>query len=145
MNSITSQVADVSKPSKGVMRTRTVRRKPAEERWSVENLRLVTGVPWQPAPGDDIVDYTMPSLDLPVADLEVEIRRPEVREKEYVPTRIYLRERRTLRSLGGLLGARAVSQRCAVPSTRSTQMHVVRGCRKRCRPQMKGPRGKREN
>ena len=29
--------------SKGVMRTRTVRRKPAEEKLSVENLRLVTG------------------------------------------------------------------------------------------------------
>ena len=27
--------------SKGVMRTRTVRRKPAEERGSVENLRMV--------------------------------------------------------------------------------------------------------
>ena len=75
------------------MRTRTVRRTPAEERWSVESLRLVTGVPWQPAPGDDIVENTMPRLDLPVADPEVEIRRPEVREKEYVPRRIYLREK----------------------------------------------------
>ena len=75
------------------MRTRTVRRKPAEERWYVENLRLVTGVPWQPAPGDDNVENTMPSLDLPVADLEVEIWRPEVREKEYVPSRIYLMEK----------------------------------------------------
>ena len=35
----------------------------------------------------------MPSLDLPVADPEVEIQRPEVREKEYVPRRIYLREK----------------------------------------------------
>ena len=78
---------------KGVMRTRTVRRKAAERRWSVENLRLVTGVPWQPAPGDDVVENTMPSLELPVADPEVEIRRPEVREKEYVPRRIYLREK----------------------------------------------------
>ena len=46
--------------------------------------------------------------------------------------------RRTLRSLGGLLGARAVSRGCVVLST---QMHVVRGCRKRCRRQMKGGAG----
>ena len=75
------------------MRTRTVRRKPAEERWSVENSRLVTGAPWQPAPSDHIVKNTMPSLDLPVADPEVEIQRPQVREKEYVPRRIYPREK----------------------------------------------------
>ena len=129
--------------SKGVMRTRTVRRKPAEERWSVENLRLVTGVPWQPAPGDDIVDYTMPSLDLPVADRRLRSGGPRC-ERRNTSRRGFTSGRRTLRSLGGLLGARAVSQRCAVPSTRSTQMRVVRGCRKRCRPQMKGPRGKRE-
>ena len=87
------------------MPTRTVRRKPAEERWSVENLRLVTGVPWQPAPGDDNVENTMPSLDLPVADPEVEIRRPEVREKECVPRRMYLREK-NLEEFGRTVGCK---------------------------------------
>ena len=56
--------------SKGVVRTRTVRRKPAEEIWSAENMKMVSGVPWG-APW-------IPSLL--VADPEVEIRRPEVRE-----------------------------------------------------------------
>ena len=50
-------------------------------------------MPWQPAPGDDNDENTMPSLDLPVADPEVEIQRAEVREKEYVPRRIHLRKK----------------------------------------------------
>jgi hypothetical protein len=37
----------------GVMKTRTVRRKPEEERWHEENLKMVGGVPWRPSPGDD--------------------------------------------------------------------------------------------
>ena len=65
------------------MRTRTVRRKPAEEGWSAENLKLVTGVPREPAPSDDSAENTMPSLDLLVADLEVEIRRPVARNRSF--------------------------------------------------------------
>ena len=127
----------------GVMRTRTVRRELAEERWSAENLRLVTGVPWQPAPGDDDVENTMPSLDLPVADWR--LRSGGLRcERRSTSRGGFTSGRRTLRSLGGLLGARAVSRRCAVLSTRSTEMHVVRGCRKRCRRQMKGGAGTRK-
>ena len=72
---------------------RTVRSKPAEKKWSAENLKLVTGVPWEPSPCEDSADSAMPSLDLPVADPEVESRRPEVWEKEYITSRIYLREK----------------------------------------------------
>ena len=49
-------------------------------------------MPWQPSPGDDSLENMMPSLDLPAADREVEIRSPEVRDKEYMPRRIRLRE-----------------------------------------------------
>ena len=32
---------------RGVLRTRTVSRKPEEHRWKEENLDMVGGVPWQ--------------------------------------------------------------------------------------------------
>ena len=44
-------------------------------RRSAGNLRNVTGVPWLAAPDDDIGESMMCRMDLPVADLEVEIQR----------------------------------------------------------------------
>ena len=37
---------------KGVWKTRTVRRRPEEDRWGAENLEMVGGVPWKPNGGE---------------------------------------------------------------------------------------------
>ena len=42
--------AKIGTPS-GVIRARTVRRRPEAERWSSEAIRSVIGVPWDPTPG----------------------------------------------------------------------------------------------
>jgi hypothetical protein len=41
---------------KGIWRTRSVRRKPEEDRWSVDNMSLVGGVPWRMSSNDENVD-----------------------------------------------------------------------------------------
>ena len=40
----------------GVWRTRSVRRKPVEQRWSIDNMLMVGGVPWRLSDGDQDVD-----------------------------------------------------------------------------------------
>ena len=37
--------------SSGVVRARTIKRRPEPERWSAEQALEVRGVPWQPTPG----------------------------------------------------------------------------------------------
>ena len=127
--------------SLGVKRTRRVRRKPAEERWSVENLRLVTGVPWQPAPGRGLSRKHDAGLGL--ASGRLRGRHSEARgarqgvhtEPDITPSR------RISRSSGELLGARDVSQRFAVPLMRSTPARFVRGCKRICSQRTKAGAG----
>ena len=66
----------------------------------------------------------MPSLDLRAADPEVEIRRPEARDKECTPWRIYLREKE-FEEFGRTAGC--VSRRCAVPLGRGSPGSEGRG------------------
>ena len=40
----------------GVWKTRTIKRKPEEERWKMENLEMVGGVPWRVSETDENVD-----------------------------------------------------------------------------------------
>jgi hypothetical protein len=40
----------------GVWRTRTVRRKPVEERWAAKNMLMVGGVPWNTNEADENPD-----------------------------------------------------------------------------------------
>ena len=61
----------------GVLRTRTVRRRPEEQRWTSDCLDMVGGLPWKPNPSDDLGGEVMPAIDMPMAEPEVEIRRPE--------------------------------------------------------------------
>ena len=77
----------------GVLRTRTVRRRPEEQRWTSDCLDMVGGLPWKPNPSDDLGGEVMPAIDMPMAEPEVEIRRPEYCEGEIVPRRLYLRTR----------------------------------------------------
>ena len=77
----------------GVLRTRTVRRRPEEQRWTSDCLDMVGGLPWKPNPSDDLGGEVMPAIDMPMAELEVEIRRLECCEGEIVPRRLDLRTR----------------------------------------------------
>ena len=65
----------------------------------------------------------MPSLDLRAADPEVEIRRPEARDKEYMSRRIYLRDK-DFEEIGRTAGC--VSRRCAVPLGRRKPLDPVK-------------------
>ena len=53
---------------RGVWLTRTVRRKPEEERWEAENIRLVAGVPWRTSEEDEGADGEAMKLDVRVMD-----------------------------------------------------------------------------
>ena len=75
----------------GVLRTRTVRRRPEEQRWTSDCLDVVGGLPWKPNPSDDLGGEVMPAIDMPMAEPGVEIRRLEYCEGEIVPRRLYLR------------------------------------------------------
>ena len=45
---------------RGVWRTRSVRRKPVEQRWSVDNMLLHGGVPWRLSDDDQDVNGLAP-------------------------------------------------------------------------------------
>ena len=77
--------------AEGVLRTRTVRRRPAEQWWTSDCLDMVGGLPCKPNPSDDLGGDVMPAIDMPMAEREVEIRRPEYCEGEIVPRRLHLR------------------------------------------------------
>ena len=55
----------------GVVRARTVRRRPEEERWNQDNLKWVRGVPWR----DSGVDANADGEDMKVKELLEEERR----------------------------------------------------------------------
>ena len=77
----------------GVLRTRTVRRRPEEQWWTSDCLDMVGGLPWKPNPSDDLGEEVIPAIDMPMVEPEVEIRRPEYCEGEIVSRRLYLRTR----------------------------------------------------
>ena len=35
----------------GVLKVRSIQRRPVEERWEIEELQRVQGAPWEPIPG----------------------------------------------------------------------------------------------
>jgi hypothetical protein len=75
----------------GVLRTRTVSRKPEEHRWAEENLDMVGGMPWKTSPEDDAGEMVMPAIEIPMEIEEPDMKRPELDDKEAVPRRLYIR------------------------------------------------------
>ena len=75
---------------KGVWRTRTVRRKTAEERWNPETLELIGGVPWRvdgsEADGEDL------KTEVTVMDEHYKERVREGATGEAVPRRMYIKK-----------------------------------------------------
>ena len=82
---------------KGVWKTRTVQRKPVDERWSVANADLVKGAPWNNSPGDEKADGEMlePAV-LRTTGPEI----PEQCDEEPVPRRAQIPTKRLGRSSG---------------------------------------------
>jgi hypothetical protein len=82
--------------NKGVFRTRTVQRKPYEQRWSSENLDMVAGTPWKTSGEQDkendegVMPEIVVRMEVPEA---MKIDRPEANASEYVPRRVYLRSK----------------------------------------------------
>ena len=82
--------------SKGVFRTRTVQRKPWEQRWGSENLDMVVGTPWKTSGEQDkesdegIMPEIVVRMEVPDAE---KIDRPVARPVEFVPRRVYLRSK----------------------------------------------------
>ena len=93
----------------GVLRTRTVRRRPEEHRWTSDCLDMVGGLPWKPNPSDDFGGEVMLAIDMRMAEPEVEIRRPEYCEGEIVPRRLYLRTR-DFKEHGATRGCKGLSR-----------------------------------
>ena len=110
----------------GVLRTRTVRRRPEEQRWTSDCLDMVGGLPWKPNPSDDLGGEVMPAIDMPMAEPEVEIRRPEYCEGEIVPRRLYLRTR-DFKEHGGTRGCKG----CIAMARGGKGVPHTEACRKR--------------
>ena len=76
----------------GVWKTRTMRRRPIEERWSAENLELVGGVPWRMSEADKNADGEALKLEVPEAvRMAPEEERAE-EEELVVPRNVYLKK-----------------------------------------------------
>ena len=75
----------------GVWKTRTMMRRPVEERWNAENLELVGGVPWRTSEEDKNADGEALRREVPEA---VKMAPEEEKEEEelVVPRNIYLKK-----------------------------------------------------
>ena len=77
---------------KGIWKTRTVRRRPDEEKWHRDNLQLVGGVPWRLSVNDPKVDGEALKMDVPEAG---EMSTKDVEEDSWklvAPRQLYLRK-----------------------------------------------------
>ena len=77
----------------GVMRTRTIRRRPEDERWTSANLELAVGVPWRPDAGEGPRGSAdaMPSVLIEPVAPEISLEQPVAMDK--VPLRMYVRSK----------------------------------------------------
>ena len=75
----------------GVWKSRTMMRRPVEERWNAENLELVGGVPWRTSEEDKNADGEALRMEVPEA---VRMAPEEEKEEEelVVPRNVYLKK-----------------------------------------------------
>ena len=71
---------------------RTVRRKPASERWDTENMKLLSGVPWRVSEDDPNIDGEKINMDVKVMDRHYEEKTKKEAE-ERVPRRMDITKR----------------------------------------------------
>ena len=73
----------------GVWLTRTVRRKPAKERWDRSNLEMVVAVPWRKNEDDPKMDGERLKTEVIVMDKEYK-EKLEAEEHVPIPKRVYI-------------------------------------------------------
>ena len=78
--------------ARGVFKTRTVRRKPESERWNVENMKFVSGVPWRVCDDDPNMDGEKMKMDVKVMNKHFE-ENMKKEEEEKVPRRMDITKR----------------------------------------------------
>ena len=114
----------------GVWKTRTIRRKPFDERWSKENLELVVGVPWRTSETDPQVDGEPLEVIRPGPRIAEEDKE---RGQEAVPRSFWITK--------ADMEEHGYSARCpgctAVLRGRNRQGHST-GCRKRFEELLRG-------
>ena len=116
----------------GIHRTRSIQRKPLEERWNKEHLKMVTGVPWKKSEDDPEVDGEgMECRDLTAE--EAERLTEEKNWKDAVPRRFSIRKQdiKDHRMTVGCPGCEAAAR--GKPKRKHSEE-----CRKRFEEAMKG-------
>ena len=116
---------------RGIFLTRTMRRKPEEERWSADNLELVSGIPWRTGPEEEGYGEAM-RLDLETLDKDYNVRS-DARDELPAPRRIYI-SREDLRQYGY---TKACLGCISVLKNLPRQNHIE-GCRKRLEKELAG-------
>ena len=117
----------------GVWVTRTVRRKPLEERWDKENLELVGGVPWYRSDADENVDGEKMRTEVKTMDKDYLEKFEEMEEHVPVPRRVFI-TRQDLETHGYTVGCPGC---ISILKGTTRQMHSE-ACRRRIQKEMKG-------
>ena len=117
--------------AKGVWRTRTIRRKPFEERWGRENLKLVGGVPWKM--NEEVVgDGEKMKDEVVIMDKDYKERR-QVEDHVKIPRAVFIKEK-DLEEFGFTKGCPG----CVAVMRGTTRQAHTEGCRARMENNLEG-------
>ena len=117
----------------GVWVTRTVKRKPVEERWDRQNIERIVGVPWKKNADDKEADGEDLRAEVRIMDKEYQERIEEEPASIPVPKRVYI-GREDLEKFGYTVNCRGC---IAILKGTGRQAHSE-ACRKRMETELKG-------
>ena len=118
---------------KGVWVTRTVRRKPEEERWDRKNIEKIVGVPWRKNDQDKNTDGEAMKGEVRIMDKEYRERMQMEGHEETVPRRVYIKKD-DLETFGYTVGCPGC---ISILKGTARQAHSE-ACRKRMEEKLKG-------
>ena len=116
----------------GVWLTRTVRRKPAKERWDRSNLEMVVAVPWRKSEDDPKMDGERLKSEVVVMD---NVYREKLEAEEHVP--VPKRENISSKNLEEF-GFTARCPGCTSLLRRTARQVHTESCRRRIEEELKG-------
>ena len=117
----------------GVWRTRTLRRRPVQERWNADNLAKVGGVPWRTSEKDPNIDGEKLQLGVRVMDENCkEELAKEAASRQVIPRRFHITTS-DLEELGYTMGCPG----CNAKLRGTTQQKHSESCRKRIEEKLK--------
>ena len=120
----------------GAFKTRTIKREPEERRWSAESIAMVVGTPWRPMPEDEDAGDAMPAVQVQMRDADVVVQRPQHREEQAAPRRLYI-SRKDVGEHGATPGCAGC--RAAISGGRAVNHNEA--CRRRMEEQLKTTTG----